>query len=365
MTSPSPSPLLVVDQLTKAFPIRTGLLGRATGAVQAVSNVSFTINQGETVGLVGESGCGKSTLGRCILQLIQPTSGQVTLDGVELTGLKPAPLRAMRRHMQMIFQNPYSSLNPRMRVGDALEEPLIIHGMGNSTQRQQRVQDLLAQVGLPADAVSRYPHEFSGGQRQRIGIARALSLNPKLIVADEPVSALDVSVQAQILNLLDELKRQHGLTYLFVAHNLDVVRYLCDRVMVMYLGQVVEQGSVEQVYRRPLHPYTQALLSAAPVADPVRSRALKAHRLLLHGDLPNPANPPTGCRFHTRCPHVTELCKQHTPALQALPSHPLGPQVACHHAQAIGKQLSASGWFDILASEHATDSSPDVLPKVG
>lgn len=322
-------PLLRVDQLTKVFYGQSGWLKPRKPDVQAVSHVSFTVQAGETVGLVGESGCGKSTLGRCILQLIRPTSGQVWLDGTELTGLGSRELREKRRAMQMIFQNPYSSLNPRMTVGQALAEPFEIHRLGDRAWIRQQVAELLEQVGLTSEMANRFPHEFSGGQRQRVGIARALALKPQLIVADEPVSALDVSVQAQILNLLDALKRQYGLTYLFVAHNLDVVRYLCDRVMVMYLGEVVEGGATEAVYTRPLHPYTQALLQAAPVPDPVVARERRAARALVSGEPASPTNPPPGCRFHTRCPHATAICHTDSPVVQEFePGH----WVRCHHA---------------------------------
>jgi oligopeptide/dipeptide ABC transporter ATP-binding protein len=320
-------PLLRCKNLTRHFPIRKGFFNRTVGAVQAVSNVSFDLYPGETLGLVGESGCGKSTLGRCVLQLIRPTAGQVFLEGEELTTRSDKALRPLRQKMQIVFQNPYSSLDPRMTIGDAIAEPLVIHRLAQGAALRQRVSELIDRVGLPKDAAERYPHEFSGGQRQRVGIARALALNPKFIVADEPVSALDVSVQAQILNLLDDLQQSLGLSYLFIAHNLGVVEYISDRVAVMYLGQIVELAPKAALYQNPLHPYTQALLSAAPIPDPSR----RGHpRLLLEGDLPSPANPPTGCRFHTRCPHVIDRCKSEMPTLQPLGAP--GHQVACHRA---------------------------------
>ena len=328
-TNPSStvSPLLQVKHLSKRFPIRRGFWNRQVGAVQAVTNVSFNVKAGETLGIVGESGCGKSTLGRSILQLLRPSEGQVLLDGHDLTQLKNRQLRPLRRHMQMVFQNPYSSLNPRMSIRDTLAEPLIVHKMAKGSELQSRLEQLIDQVGLPQTALKKFPHEFSGGQRQRVGIARALALNPKLIVADEPVSALDVSVQAQILNLLKTLRSELGLTYLFIAHNLDVVRYISDRVVVMYLGQVVELTDAQTLYEAPLHPYTQALLAAAPVANVEEAKARLASRTLLEGDPPNPADPPNGCRFHTRCPHVTDRCRVEMPQLKAVkPGH----EVACH-----------------------------------
>ena len=307
-------PLLEVRHLSKRFPIRRGFFNRTVGHVHAVSDVSFSVYAGETVGLVGESGCGKSTLGRCILQLIPASAGQVLLDGVDLTTLKGKALKRMRRDMQIVFQNPYSSLNPRMTVGEILAEPFIIHGMARrEIFMKKEITRLLDLVGLPMDAMHRYPHEFSGGQRQRVGIARALALNPKLIIADEPVSALDVSIQAQILNLLQDLKRELGLTLLFIAHNLSVVQHISDRVMVMYLGKVAELGPADAIYRRPYHPYTEALLQAVPVADPVEARRRHGERTLLQGDPPNPANPPSGCRFHTRCQYAVDACAQQDP----------------------------------------------------
>jgi oligopeptide/dipeptide ABC transporter ATP-binding protein len=315
----SRQPLIRLEGLTKHFPIHKGFWGRKVGEVQAVTNVDLTVYQGETLGVVGESGCGKSTMGRCILQLLRPTAGQVYLNDRELTRLHNRELRPLRKEMQIVFQNPYSSLDPRMTVGQTLAEPLEVHKLASGKAREKRVYELLDMVGLPQNAFYRYPHEFSGGQRQRVGIARALALNPKFIVADEPVSALDVSIQAQILNLMDDLKKSLNLTYLFIAHNLSVVEYISDRVAVMYLGNIVEIAPAKNLYEKPLHPYTQALLSAIPVPDPTVDHS---KRKLLQGDLPNPANPPSGCRFHTRCPYVQEKCKQVVPeGIEYLPGH--------------------------------------------
>jgi oligopeptide/dipeptide ABC transporter ATP-binding protein len=306
--------LLVVNNLTKHFPLGGGILSGGRTMVRAVDGVSFSIKQGETFGLVGESGCGKTTTGRCILRLVEPTSGEIVFDGVDLLKLRGKELRAMRRNMQMIFQDPYSSLNPRMTIGRIVEEPLIIHKLGHKAERRERVRQLLQDVGLDADAVNRYPHEFSGGQRQRVGIARAIALKPKLIVADEPVSALDVSVQAQIVNLLQDLQERHRLTYLFISHGLAVVRHISTRVGVMYLGKLVELASAEEIYRRPLHPYTQALLSAVPEPDPDVER----DRMGLGGELPSPAHPLSGCRFHTRCPYAMAECREQEPELKEI-----------------------------------------------
>jgi oligopeptide/dipeptide ABC transporter ATP-binding protein len=315
----SHEPLIRLEGLTKHFPIHKGFFNRKVGDVQAVTDIDLTIFQGETLGVVGESGCGKSTLGRTILQLLRPSAGHVYLDDRDLTTLSNRELRPLRKDMQMVFQNPYSSLDPRMTIGETIAEPLQVHQLHKGPALEQRVYELLDMVGLPRDAFRRYPHEFSGGQRQRVGIARAISLNPRFIVADEPVSALDVSVQAQILNLLDDLKKQFNLTYLFIAHNLSVVEYISDRVAVMYLGKIVEIAKASDLYKQPLHPYTKALLSAIPVPDPTVDHS---QRILLQGDLPNPANPPTGCRFHTRCPYVIEKCRQEVPeGIEYLPGH--------------------------------------------
>ena len=323
--------LLRVHNLKKHFPVRRGILQRQVGAVQAVDGISFEIRRGETLGLVGESGCGKSTAGQTILQLLSPTDGEVYLNGRDLTRLKREELRQARRYMQMIFQDPYASLNPRMTVGDIVGEPLQIHGLGNAASQRERVQELLSLVGLDPYFVNRFPHEFSGGQRQRIGIARALATNPVFIVADEPISALDVSIQAQVVNLLDDLKQNFGLTYLFIAHDLSMVRYISDRIAVMYLGRIVEMGMRDDVYDRPLHPYTQALLSAIPIPDP--DKEARRERIVLQGDVPNPANPPPGCRFHTRCAYTTDVCRTADPEFRSLRTVDTPHMVACHHAE--------------------------------
>ena len=315
--------LLIVKNLKKYYPITGGIFGKEIGVVKAVDDVSFSVKQGETLGLVGESGCGKSTTGRSLLRLIEPTAGEVIFNGTNITSLKPEEMRKMRRDMQIVFQDPFASLNPRHNVEKILEEPLIVHGVTDADERRRRVRDMLEVVGLSSYHAQRYPHQFSGGQRQRIGIARALMLNPKLIVADEPVSALDVSIQSQVLNLMQDLQRELGLTYLFIAHDLSVVRHISDRVGVMYLGRIVELTTSEQLYRGPLHPYTQALLSAVPTPDP----DVKRERIILQGDLPSPANPPSGCPFHTRCPHVKEECRTVRPAFRDVGG---GHFVACH-----------------------------------
>jgi oligopeptide transport system ATP-binding protein len=318
--------LLKVRGLKKYFPINSGfLIQRQTGAVKAVDGLNFDVFQGETLGLVGESGCGKSTTGRTILQLYRPTAGTVEFDGVDLASLKGEDLRKMRRKMQMIFQDPYASLNPRMTVGKIIAEPLEVHDIGTPKERLERVQYLLSKVNLNPYFVNRYPHEFSGGQRQRIGIARALALNPSLIVCDEPISALDVSIQAQVVNLLQELQAELGLTYLFIAHDLSMVRHICDRVAVMYLGKIVELAPADELYNNPLHPYSQSLLSAVPVPDPEVER--QRQRIILRGDVPSPANPPQGCNFNTRCPVAINSCFHDEPELQEVsPGH----WVACH-----------------------------------
>ncbi len=315
--------LLTVKHLKKYYPITSGVFARETGVVKAVDDVSFSVQKGETLGLVGESGCGKSTTGRSVLRLIEPTAGEVLFEGKSVTGMNKAELRKLRRDMQIVFQDPFASLNPRHNVEKILEEPLIVHNIGTPAERKKRVHEMLEVVGLSAYHARRYPHQFSGGQRQRIGIARALMLNPKLIVADEPVSALDVSIQSQVLNLMQDLQREFGLTYLFIAHDLSVVRHISDRVGVMYLGRLVELADKDALYDRPLHPYTQALLSAVPNPDPDAKR----ERIILQGDVPSPANPPGGCSFHTRCPHVTDMCRNVRPDFRDTGG---GHFVACH-----------------------------------
>jgi oligopeptide transport system ATP-binding protein len=315
--------LLKVENLKKFFPIRHGMFARHIGDVKAVDDVSFELFEGETLGIVGESGCGKSTTGRTIMRLHEPTEGTVIFNGVELTNLSSEEMRKARRDIQMVFQDPYASLNPRHTVEKILEEPLIVHGIGDAKERKKRVREYLEIVGLNAYHAKRYPHQFSGGQRQRIGIARALMTNPKLIIADEPVSALDVSIQAQVLNLMQRLQEDLHLTYIFIAHDLGVVRHISDRVGVMYLGRLVELSESEALYNEPLHPYTQALLSAVPIPDPQFER----EQIILKGDIPSPSNPPTGCAFHTRCPLAMERCKQDVPILQEIKT---GHSVACH-----------------------------------
>jgi oligopeptide/dipeptide ABC transporter ATP-binding protein len=324
-------PLVELDDLRLWFPIKSGIvLDRHVGDIRAVDGVSLTIARGETLGLVGESGCGKSTLGRAILRLYEPTSGRISFDGQDISHLGESELRPLRRRMQMVFQDPFASLNPRHSVGRIIGEPLRAHGLERRAAVGARVRELLQVVGLPPDAATRYPHEFSGGQRQRIGVARALALNPDFIVADEPVSALDVSIQAQILNLLESIQSQFDLTYLFIAHDLAVVRHISDRIAVMYLGAIVEISSADELYASPLHPYTISLLSAVPIPDPVAERRRRA--VLLQGDLPSPANPPAGCRFHTRCPYVQPTrCRDERPELRRVGAH----EVACHWAEAI------------------------------
>ena len=326
-----PKPLVEVEQLKVHFPIRRGLLRRQVGAVRAVDDVSFTVYEGETLGLVGESGCGKSTTGLAILKLLDATAGEVRFRGEEVTRRSEAEMRPLRRHMMMVFQDPYSSLNPRMTVGSIIGEPLGVHRIGGAAEREERVQELLRLVGLNPAFINRYPHEFSGGQRQRIGLARALATSPAFIVADEPISALDVSIQAQVVNLMSDLKAQLGLTYLMISHDLSMVRYISDRVAVMYLGKIVELGSRDSVFDRPLHPYTRALLSAVPTPNPKLERVRK--RIILEGDVPSPANPPAGCRFHPRCAFAEEICRREEPALRVLAGEGGEQRVACHLAE--------------------------------
>ena len=321
------APLLEVTDLVKHFPIQGGILvNRAVGAVRAVDGVSFAIQPGETLGLVGESGCGKSTLARTILQLLSPTSGSVRFEGTEIAGMGRKKLRPLRREMQMIFQDPYASLNPRKRIEQIVGDPMKLHGIAEGKELRKQTEELLERVGLAPEHISRFPHEFSGGQRQRIGIARALALKPKLIIADEPVSALDVSIQAQIINLLEDLQEEFHLTYIFVAHDLGVVRHVADRVAVMYLGKIAEMGPADDVYANPVHPYTEALLSAVPIPDP-RANCARQERIL-EGDVPSPADPPSACRFHTRCPYATEICSEVEPEFIR---HRGKQWAACHH----------------------------------
>jgi oligopeptide/dipeptide ABC transporter ATP-binding protein len=322
------APLVQVRDLVKHFPITRGVfLRRSIGAVKAVDGVSFEARRGETLGIVGETGCGKSTTARLVMRLLESTSGEITFEGRDITRVKGSRLKATRREMQMIFQDPYSSLNPRKTIGSIISEPFAIHGLlKEKGERRRAVQELMETVGLNPEHYNRYPHEFSGGQRQRIGVARALALKPKLLIADEPVSALDVSIQAQVLNLLRDLQRQFGLTLIFIAHDLSVVRHMCDRVAVMYLGKIVEIGTGDSLYAFPRHPYTGALLSAVPVADPARHGS--GRRRLLTGDVPSPANPPTACRFHTRCPKAQPLCSSEEPLLE---DKGTGILTACHY----------------------------------
>jgi len=322
---PTDSNLLEVMELVTWFPIVSGILGRVSGHVKAVDGVSFEVRKGETLGLVGESGCGKTTVVRSIMRLVEPTRGRVLFDGEDITAMSREQLRRVRPKMQMVFQDPYGSLNPRLTVGDIIGEAMEFHGLFRGKERDERVRDLLEKVGLSARHAARYPHEFSGGQRQRIGIARALAMNPKLVVCDEPVSALDVSIQSQILNLLLDLQQELGVAYLFVAHGLHVVKHVSTRVAVMYLGKIVEIAESEELYRSALHPYTTALVTSIPVPDPKR----RVKRVVLEGDVPSPINPPPGCRFHTRCPRAEALCRESEPPLREVgPDH----RVACHLA---------------------------------
>ena len=315
--------LLEVTNLKKYFPIKGGVFSQTIGYVYAVDDVSFTVNKGETLGLVGESGCGKSTTGRTILRLIEPTDGKIHFEDQDVTTLDKNAMRSLRREMQIIFQDPYASLNPRMTVGSIIGEPLEIHKIAKGSEKTERVASLLQKVGLRAGDMRKYPHEFSGGQRQRIGIARALALNPKLIVCDEPVSALDVSIQAQVINLLEDLQEEFGLSYLFIAHNLNVVEHISDRVAVMYLGQIVELASDTDLYSDPQHPYTEALLSAVPIPDPT----VRKKRIILEGDVPSPIDPPSGCHFHTRCMYKEKVCEEEAPEFKHIGN---GHWVACH-----------------------------------
>jgi oligopeptide transport system ATP-binding protein len=326
MSQPDGQPLLRARDVRKYFPIKRGIVfQREVARVHAVDDVSLDLYPGETVGLVGESGCGKSTFGRCLIRLHDLTSGTVEFEGRDISTLDRSQLRPVRREIQMVFQDPYASLNPRKRVGTIIGDPMRIHGAGDSGEIRQRVRELLALVGLSPEHYNRFPHEFSGGQRQRVGVARALALRPKLIIADEPVSALDVSIQAQVVNLLSDLQEEFSLTYLFIAHDLSVVRHVSDRIAVMYLGKIVELSPAEELYRRPIHPYSEALLSAVPVPDP---EASGRERIVLQGDVPSPISPPSGCRFHPRCRYATEICSTTEPPLVP---HGSGHLAACHH----------------------------------
>ncbi len=350
VNKPAGETILEVRDLKMYFPITSGVLfRRQVGAVKAVDGINLQITRGETLGLVGESGCGKSTAGRAILQLHKPTSGEVIFEGRDLTKLNSGDMRAVRRDMQMIFQDPYASLNPRMTVGDIIGEPIDVHGLRKGKKaRTERVQELLALVGLNPYFINRYPHEFSGGQRQRIGIARALAVEPDFVVCDEPVSALDVSIQAQVINLLQDLQQQLGLTYLFIAHGLNVIKHISDRVAVMYLGRIVELGVSEDLYQQPLHPYTQALLSAVPIPDPVIER--KRQRIILEGDVPSPINPPPGCRFHTRCPIAIDRCRVEDPPFE---DYGNGHFAACWRAREVDQLLPNTARQAEAAASHA------------
>jgi oligopeptide transport system ATP-binding protein len=329
-------PLLEVRNLKKYFPIKGGIFSKTIGHVQAVDGISFSLFPGETVGLVGESGCGKSTAARAILRLIEPSAGEVIFEGQDILQLGKKPMRSLRRQMQIIFQDPYASLNPRMTVASIVGEPLEIHKIAKGREKEEKVANILEKVGLRPEHMRRYPHEFSGGQRQRIGIARALALNPKLIIGDEPVSALDVSIQAQVINLLEDLQQEFNLTYLIIAHDLSVVEHISDRVAVMYLGKIVEMSTDRELYQNPSHPYTEALLSAVPRPDPT----IKKQRIILPGDVPSPINPPSGCRFHTRCLYAKADCKTVEPQLQDIGG---GHYVACHYWQEVqAKRLGTS-----------------------
>jgi len=337
-TSAPVETLLRVEGVVKHFPIKRGIFfKRQIGSVQAVEGVTLEVRKGETLGLVGETGCGKSTLARCITRLHPVTSGRIVFDGADISRLSPRQMRPYRRRMQMIFQDPYGSLNPRRRVGSIIGDPLAIHGVAEGPERKRRVQELMEIVGLNPEHYNRFPSEFSGGQRQRIGVARALALRPSLVVCDEPVSALDVSVQAQIINLLEDLQGEFGLTYVFIAHDLAVVEHVSDRVAVMYLGKVVELADTAELFGSPRHPYTAALLSASMIADPEKARS--SHRVVLYGDVPSPINPPTGCRFHTRCPKAQPICSVEEPPLEVKPGDPRGHVAACHFPVQPGEAL--------------------------
>jgi len=349
------APLLEVRHVRKYFPIRKGLMQREVARVHAVDDVSFAVREGETLGLVGESGCGKSTLGRTLVRLLEPTDGQILFRGQQIESLGTRQPRPLRREMQMVFQDPYASLNPRKRVGSIIGDPLKIHKLGDANARKAQVEELLETVGLSPEHFNRFPHEFSGGQRQRIGIARALALRPKLIVADEPVSALDVSIQSQMLNLLEDLQTEFRLTYLFIAHDLGVVRHVSDRIAVMYLGKIVELSPAEELYTRPIMPYTEALLSAVPVPDPDLARQRK--RIVLEGDVPSPINPPAGCRFHPRCRYATQVCSEVEPPLT---DYGNGHLAACHHPLNVDAATLAAA---TAAPQTPRTAAEDALPR--
>jgi oligopeptide transport system ATP-binding protein len=350
------TPLLQVKHVKKYFPIRRGVLQREVARVHAVDDVTFSVAQGETLGLVGESGCGKSTLGRTLVRLLEPTDGDVIFEGTTISHLGTRKLRPLRSEMQMVFQDPYASLNPRKRVGTIVSDPMRIHNLGSRAEQKRRVGEILETVGLSPEHYNRYPHEFSGGQRQRIGIARALALRPKLIIADEPVSALDVSIQSQMLNLLGDLQKEFKLTYIFIAHDLGVVRHVSDRIAVMYLGKIVELSPAEELYSRPIMPYSEALLSAVPIPDP--DLAEKRERIVLEGDVPSPINPPSGCRFHPRCRYATDICKETEPPLV---DYGNGHLAACHHPLNVDEATLAKVG---VAEEHTpAEADESALPQ--
>ncbi|MET9683638.1 ABC transporter ATP-binding protein [Streptomyces coeruleorubidus] len=365
VTDDDDKPLLKVEGLVKHFPIKKGLLQRQVGAVKAVDGIDFEVRRGETLGVVGESGCGKSTMGRLITRLLEPSGGKIEFDGTDITHLGTAGMRPFRRDVQMIFQDPYGSLNPRHTIGTIVSAPFRLQGVEPEGGVKQEVQRLLELVGLSPEHYNRYPHEFSGGQRQRIGIARALALKPRMVVADEPVSALDVSIQAQVVNLMDDLQDELGLTYVIIAHDLSVVRHVSDRIAVMYLGKIVELADRDSLYASPMHPYTKALLSAVPIPDP-RRRAAKSERILLRGDVPSPIAPPSGCRFHTRCWKATQICKSTEPPLIELRP---GQRVACHHPENFEDQapqdtvlLSAAKEAAVLVADEVPAESASEEP---